>query len=254
MTPFKGTNRVTSPFGYRKYINGAGKVISEHHNGIDVVCTKYSGESVLPVEWDFREVTGAVVEEVSYGYNYGRGNLVKTKTDTGAIQIYQHCKEIYVKKGDIVPQGTVLGRAGSTGNSTGIHLHFEVQINGIPVEPSAWLGLPNTAGTYSGNDVKDAAVSDEDKEQQDTTVDPSSWKTIQLVTLAPLTDEEMREPDALADDLGLRMSGRYNQVRIDDDHFAAVATVSSGDALKFMAIAERHGWDKQKRYHSRFVG
>lgn len=253
MTPFRGTNRITSPFGYRT-ITINGKKVSEHHNGIDVVCTKYAGEPVSDDAWDFREVTGGTVVEVSTAYNSGRGTLVKVQTAPGVIEIYQHNAVNYVKVGQVVPQGTILARAGATGNVTGVHLHFEVQVNGKAVEPSAWLGLPNAAGTYSGNDTKDVAASDEDKEQQDTAVDPNSWKTIQLVTLAPLTDDEMREPDALADDLGLRMSGRYNQVKIDDNHFAAVATVSSGDAMKFMAIAEKHGWDKQKRYHSRFVG
>lgn len=249
MTPFKGTNRVTSPFGYRT-ITINGKKASEHHNGIDVVCTKYPGESVSSDVWDFREVTGGTVVEVSTGWNSGRGTLVKVQTAPGVIEIYQHNAANYVKVGQVVPQGTVLARAGATGNVTGVHLHFEVQVNGKAVEPSAWLGLPNAAGTYSGNDTKDVAAGDE----QPAEVDPDSWKTIQLVTLAPLTDEEMREPDALADDLGLRMSGRYNQVRIDDDHFAAIAAVSSGDALKFLAIAERNGWNKRKRYHSRFVG
>lgn len=249
MTPFKGTNRVTSPFGYRT-ITINGKKVSEHHNGIDVVCTKYAGESVSGDAWDFREVTGGTVVEVSTGWNSGRGTLVKVQTAPGVIEIYQHNAVNYVKVGQVVPQGTVLARAGATGNVTGVHLHFEVQVNGKAVEPSAWLGLPNAAGTYSGNDTKDVAADDE----QPAEVDPDSWKTIQLVTLAPLTDEEMREPDALADDLGLRISGRYNQVQIDDNHFAAIATVSSGDALKFLAIVERNGWDKQKRYHSRFVG
>lgn len=170
MTPFSGTNRVTSPYGYREYLN-SGRLIKEFHHGEDVVCTKYAGEVVNDSDWDFREVTGAVVEEVSYGYNSGRGNLVKTKTSTGAIQIYQHCKEIYVRKGDIVPQGTVLGRAGSTGNSTGIHLHFEVQINGSPVEPSAWLGLPNVSGTYNGNDNLDSDVS-----TQETIIDVAKYQ------------------------------------------------------------------------------
>lgn len=249
MTPFKGTNRVTSPFGYRT-ITINGKKVSEHHNGIDVVCTKYPGESVSSDAWDFREVTGGTVVEVSTGWNSGRGTLVKVQTAPGVIEIYQHNAVNYVKVGQVVPQGTVLARAGATGNVTGVHLHFEVQVNSKAVEPSAWLGLPNATGTYSGNDAKDVAVDAE----QPAEVDPDSWKTIQLVTLAPLTDEEMREPDALADDLGLRMSGRYNQVQIDDNHFAAIAAVSSGDALKFLAVAERNGWNKQKRYHSRFVG
>lgn len=159
MTPFKGTNRITSPYGPRKYTNSAGKVISEHHNGQDSVPTRYSGQTVPEEDWDFREVTGGDVIAVSTGYNYGRGTLVKVQTAPDVVEIYQHAESIYVKVGDHVPQGTVLGRAGSTGNVTGRHLHFEVQVNGVPVEPSAWSGVPNAAGTYAGNDDLDGAAS-----------------------------------------------------------------------------------------------
>ena len=155
MTPFKGTNRITSPYGWRTYTNAAGKTIREHHNGIDVVPTRYAGESVKDDAWDFREVTGGRVIEVSTGWNSGRGTLIKVQTAPGVIEIYQHCAAVYVTVGQQVPQGTVLGRAGATGNVTGAHLHFEVQVNGSPVEPSAWLGLPNAGGTYDGNDTLD---------------------------------------------------------------------------------------------------
>ena len=117
--------------------------------------TRYAGEDVAGTAWDFREVTGGCVIEVSTGWNAGRGTLIKVQTAPGVIEIYQHCAAVYVKVGQQVPQGTVLGRAGATGNVTGAHLHFEVQVNGSPVEPSAWLGLPNAGGTYDGNDTLD---------------------------------------------------------------------------------------------------
>ena len=155
MTPFDATNRITSPYGWRTYTTNAGATICEFHYGIDVVPTRYPGETVADDAWDFREVTGGKVVAVSTGWNAGRGTLIKVQTAPGVIEFYQHCAAVYVKAGQQVPQGTVLGRAGATGNVTGAHLHFEVQVNGSPVEPSAWLGLPNAGGTYPGDDMLD---------------------------------------------------------------------------------------------------
>ena len=162
MTPFRWINRITSPYGWRRYTNNAGVTIREHHNGIDVVPTRYPGEAVADDAWDFREVTGGKVVAVSTGWNAGRGTLIKVQTAQGVIEIYQHCAAVYVTVGQQVPQGTVLGRAGATGNVTGAHLHFEVQVNGSPVEPSEWMGLPNAGGTYTGNDTLDKPAEAED--------------------------------------------------------------------------------------------
>ena len=144
MTPFKGQNKVTSPYGYRQDPFGSGK--TEKHSGIDV--TAPDGE------WTVRETTGGTVVAVSRAYNSGRGWLVKVQSGK-AIVISQHLNDIYVSVGQTVRQGDALGLAGTTGNVTGRHLHFEVQVNGTAVEPSAWLGLANKAGTYAGNDDLD---------------------------------------------------------------------------------------------------
>ena len=144
MTPFKGQNKVTSPFGYRLDPFGSGRTV--YHAGIDV--TAPGGD------WTVRETTGGKVIAASKGYNGGRGWLVKVQSGN-AVVIYQHLADIYVSVGQSVRQGDTLGLAGSTGDVTGRHLHFEVQINGKAVEPSAWLGLPNKAGVYAGNDDLD---------------------------------------------------------------------------------------------------
>lgn len=145
MTPFTGKNRVTSLFGWRK-LNGK----REFHAGVD--CVADSGS------WDIREVTGnGRVIATSKAYNGGRGWLVKVQVGN-AVEIYQHLSAIYVKLGQIVKQGELIGRMGETGYSFGPHLHFEVQIGGKAVEPSAWLGLPNKIGKYNGNNSIDGSV------------------------------------------------------------------------------------------------
>lgn len=155
MTPFETINRITSPYGYREYVN-KGKTIKENHKGQDSVPTKFPGEVVPESAWNVREVTGGTVKETLLGYNGGRGNLVKVETAPGVIEIYQHLKSIAVKKGQTVKQGDMIGVAGSSGNVTGRHLHFEVQVNGVAVEPSEWSGVPNADGTYPGNNDLDA--------------------------------------------------------------------------------------------------
>lgn len=249
MTPFKGTNRITSPFGWRTYKNAAGQTVREHHNGIDLVPTDYPGQALDASAWCYREVTGGEVVEASTGWNGGRGTLVKVQTAPGVIQIYQHNAENLVHVGQRVPQGTILARAGGTGNVTGDHLHFEVQVNSTPVDPSPWLGLPNAAGTYSGNDTLDGepAASAEDAPAN------SELNTIQLVTIGPLTAAQMQEVDALAAQQGLS-EDRYRVMTAGDGFQVAALSVSSGDAMQYLALAQRNGWDKLQRYHSRFVG
>ena len=57
--------------------------------------------------------------------------------------IYAHCKELKVKKGETVKQGDILGTVGSTGNSTGPHLHFEIRINDEKIDPRLLLVFSN---------------------------------------------------------------------------------------------------------------
>ena len=97
-------------------------------------------------------------------------------------------------------------------------------------------------------------VTEPDKPEQDlATVPNSKFSTLQLVSLAPLTDEQMRQADALAEALGLSDSEHYQQLHLGDGYFAAVFAVSNGDAIQVMAVAQKNGWDKLERYDSRFV-
>ena len=218
MTPFSGANRITSPYGWRNYTNNAGKTIREHHKGIDVVPTKYSGESAADDAWEFREVTGGKVVAVSTGWNAGRGTLIKVQTAPGVIEIYQHCAAVYVTLGQQVPQGTVLGRAGATGNVTGAHLHFEVQVNGNPVDPSPWLGLPNAGGTYDGNDTLDKPAEAEPEQ-------PPVAAQLQTLCILDAGEEIVAKAQALG--LPVRPVQGYE-----------IGPASSGDAMTLWGMAQ----------------
>lgn len=154
MTPFKTQNRVTSPFGWRTIFDKR-----EFHRGVDIVPTTRSGEMLPESAWLIREVTGGMVLRTAA--DQWRGNYVDVQTAPGTFERYQHLARADVGVGQAVAQGTVIGLAGSTGQSTGRHLHFGVYRGGTAercaVMPSAWAGLPNACGLFSGNDTLDAA-------------------------------------------------------------------------------------------------
>jgi len=95
---------------------------------------------------DFRSPSGHPVEAtapgrvVNAGPAGGYGNMVEIDHGRGLATRYAHLSQIDVKVGDEVRRGTVIGEVGSTGRSTGPHLHYETRVNGIAVNPETYLG------------------------------------------------------------------------------------------------------------------
>lgn len=120
--PLPGYSNITSKFGMR-YIFGAWSM----HNGIDISGGNVYGKPIVAA--DAGRVASAVYGTGGYGYyvilDHGNNNWT----------VYAHMSAIAVKQGDYVMQGTTLGYVGSTGQSTGPHLHFEIRIKGTPVDP-----------------------------------------------------------------------------------------------------------------------
>ena len=119
--PTSGT--VTSKYGYR-YIFGSWSF----HSGIDIANSK--GTNIVAA--DGGKVTYA-------GWMSGYGYLVIITHDSGAQTYYGHCSSILVSVGERVYQGQHIAEMGSTGRSTGVHLHFEIRINGSTVDPLKYL-------------------------------------------------------------------------------------------------------------------
>lgn len=121
--PVSGT--VTSSFGWRKSPFGNS---SELHAGIDIAVN--AGTPVVAT------ADGLVVQSGPFG---GYGNLVQIDHGNGISTLYGHNSQIAVNIGQSVKKGQVVSYAGSTGNSTGPHVHYEVRENDTSIDPWKYL-------------------------------------------------------------------------------------------------------------------
>ena len=120
VTPVNG--KVTSRFGHKSSIR------SGAHTGTDIACAKGT-----PI----KAVAAGTVTFAQRNGSYG--NLIKVDHGNGVETWYAHCNELYGTVGQIVNSGDVIATVGSTGNSTGDHLHLEVRVNGSAINPQKYL-------------------------------------------------------------------------------------------------------------------
>ena len=114
--------RVTSRFG------SVSSVRSSSHTGLDICASNGTG---------IRAISNGTVSFAGYKGSYG--NLIIIDHGNGVQSYYAHCSAIYVGAGQGVDTNTIIGAVGSTGNSTGPHLHLEIRINGVPVNPQSYI-------------------------------------------------------------------------------------------------------------------
>lgn len=105
----------------------------------------FSGRVAWHAGVDFAGKEGADIVAVASGVvtwagdRYGYGNLIEVNHGNGFKTRYGHCKELHVKVGDVIKKGQVIALMGSSGRSTGPHVHFEVYKNGRAVDPSTYI-------------------------------------------------------------------------------------------------------------------
>lgn len=124
-SPVKSAYRFTSGYGYRRDPKTGGRRM---HNGTDFAAGH--GTDI------FATADGVVTHA---GWQSGFGKLVKIKHAFGIETLYAHNTNIRVRKGQRVSRGDHIADMGSTGRSTGTHLHYEVRVNGKPVNPMIYI-------------------------------------------------------------------------------------------------------------------
>jgi len=123
--PCPGYTRISSEFGWREQpLPGA----STNHKGMD-----FAAPTGTPI---YAAAAGTVT---TARYSGNAGKMISINHGDGKVTIYMHCNAMYVTPGQKVTKGQHIAAVGSTGNSTGPHLHFQVEINGVPTNPRKYL-------------------------------------------------------------------------------------------------------------------
>ena len=120
---------LSSPFGWRQNPTGSG---SQFHSGIDLVA---------PLGTPIYAADDGVVMFSGEGWNGGYGNLIRISHGNEYETRYAHNQTLLAKTGEVVKRGQVIALMGSTGDSTGSHLHFEIRLNGLAIDPLLHIKL-----------------------------------------------------------------------------------------------------------------
>ncbi len=118
--------RITSTFGWRK--SPFGRSSQEFHDGLDIAA---------PYGSPIRAAADGVVIQSEWLAGWGR--IIRISHGNGLVTCYAHNSANLVKKGDRVTKGSVIAKVGSSGRSTGPHVHFTIEKNGKPVDPMLYL-------------------------------------------------------------------------------------------------------------------
>lgn len=134
------TGRITSPFGIMRAYNSGG--FNNVHTGIDIGGNPAGTEVKAPND-------GVVILAEDF---YARGNTVILEHGAGLKSLYYHLLKFFVREGQVVRRGEVIGLVGTTGYSTGPHLHWEFRLNGVAVDPYFFmLNDLDTGKVYAEN-------------------------------------------------------------------------------------------------------
>jgi len=124
--PLASYTRISDPYGLREKHPITGK--RTMHKGIDYAAP--AGTAIYAAD------DGVVLTS---GWINGYGYTITVNHGSGIVTLYAHCSSLIAKAGQKVKQGDTIARVGTTGNSTGNHLHFEVKVNGVAQDPNKFF-------------------------------------------------------------------------------------------------------------------
>lgn len=119
--PFQSSYYISCSYGQQSY---------RFHTGVDITCGGAYGKPIYAAD------DGTVISAVWSNRSYG--NHISIDHGSGIATLYAHCSSLLVSSGQTVKKGQLIAYCGSTGNSTGPHLHFEVRVNGKPTNPMSY--------------------------------------------------------------------------------------------------------------------
>ena len=120
---------MSSEFGVRRFINNEPR---NRHSGMDIAAPEGT-EVITPLN-------GEVIISSNFFY---KGNVIYVNHGAGLVSSYSHLSKLEVKKGDKIKTGDIIGLVGQTGRVTGPHLHWEVYLMGVPINPEVFLVTSN---------------------------------------------------------------------------------------------------------------
>ena len=120
---------MSSEFGVRRFINNEPR---NRHSGMDIAAPE--GTEVRT------PLSGEVIIASNFFY---KGNVIYVNHGAGLVSSYSHLSKLEVKKGDKIKTGDIIGLVGQTGRVTGPHLHWEVYLMGVPINPEVFLATSN---------------------------------------------------------------------------------------------------------------
>jgi len=161
LAPTEGS--ISQPFGpsdaaFEPPGAAAGVSYPHYHTGIDLAVAM--GTPIYAAAGGVVVAAGAYTNAAGQLVGYGR--YIAIDHAAGCSTLYGHLLDMTVVTGDHVTRGELIGHAGSTGNSTGPHLHFEVRLDGTPVDPMPYLGWDASGGSEphrpTGHDRRPAST------------------------------------------------------------------------------------------------
>ncbi len=127
--PVPSSYYISSYFGWRTLYG-----VADYHTGIDIARGELASIDGHPIV-----AANDGIVSLAVWSNVGYGNYLIVDHGGNQLTLYGHCSSLNVAKGDVVTKGQQIATVGSTGNSTGPHLHFEIRLNGAMVNPEPYL-------------------------------------------------------------------------------------------------------------------
>ena len=219
------SSQITNSFGNRAKPGGEGVVT---HTGVDIG----GMEKGAPI---YAAGTGTVKEA---GFDATSGNFVRLTHNSGLETFYAHCDGVLVKTGDTVELGQTIATVGSSGQSTGPHLHFEVLVNGVATDPETMLKSPAAPEPEAKPEAKPES---KPEPQPEAKPEPEAAKAPEEKPSETAAEPQPKEPHGLTQQKEQLVDGEYPTNSQDETYGNAFGSSLVGNDPELIAAKGTNG-------------